>query len=78
MKPRIEELRANGIARRLNETAKKLNVEFRVKYNLFDDEALVRIKMCDNAGAFANYAGDEILDNELARTVRFTYPKHRL
>ncbi|HFK1435016.1 TPA: hypothetical protein ACGXNJ_005170 [Bacillus cereus] len=78
MKSRIEELRANGVTRLLNETAKRLDVEFKVKYNLYDDEVLIRIKMCDNASAFANYASDKILDDELARSVRFTYPKHRL
>ncbi|HHB2481348.1 TPA: hypothetical protein ACORDH_002799 [Bacillus cereus] len=78
MRPYIEEFRANRIAEMLDETAKKLDVEFRVKYNLPDDEALVRIKICDNASAFADYASDEILNNELARSIRFTYPKHRL
>lgn len=78
MRPFIEELRASGITRRLNETAKSLNVEFKVKYKLPDDEVRIRIKLCDNASAFANYASDMILDNELARSVRFTYPKHRL
>lgn len=78
MRPFIEELRASGIARRLNEIAKSLNVEFKVKYKSLDDEARIRIKMCENASVFADYASNEILDNELARSVRFTYPKHRL
>lgn len=78
MRPLIEELRVNRITRMLDEKAKSLGVEFRVKYNLPDDEARIRIKMCDNASPFANFASNEILDNELARSVRFTYPKHRL
>ncbi|MED3976167.1 hypothetical protein P4639_22475 [Priestia megaterium] len=74
----VEELRANKIAESLTPKAEELGIKFKIKYDMYNDEALVRIKSHKNDQDFAVYSADVIQDEFEIQTVRFTYPKHRL
>lgn len=74
----VEELRANRITKALTPKAEELGIKFKIKYDMYNDEALVRIKRSKNDQDFAVYSADTIQDDFDIRTVRFTYPKHRL
>jgi hypothetical protein len=72
-----EELRTKRITRILTSRAEELDIQFKVKYDMYNDEALVRIKRHENDREFADYSSSKIHEMGI-RSVRFTYPTQRL
>lgn len=61
----------------MSDKAKELGVQFDLKYNSYKDEITVFISKnigdIQHIQEFAHYAGNFILDNDYARTVRYKY-----
>jgi hypothetical protein len=74
MKNAFEYYFAKSVVRKMSEKAKELGVQFDLKYNSYKDEMTVIISKCmGDVQKFVHYAGDFILDNDYARTVKYKY-----